>query len=530
MQPRIASVALTGAPRLEAAVREVAVEADRRPERADDVEADEAARGRPSGTRRPRAGPSPRASPSGGTSTATQRHDLADAGSSGADGPTAYRGTASRVRRHRSSRDARRSNRYSLRGANNRFDADRGHRSGDLRARGGVPALARARGARSSSATAAPAGTRTPSSTTGSALDTGFLVHNERNYPLLDAAVRASWACDAARPRCRSRSAAPAAGSSTRPPAVRAAAQRGEPAVPGLLWEIGRWLRTARRSLDEAATSGARSREYLDERGYSRRFRAPLPRAAHLGALVDRARPRARVPRRVRDPLLRQPRDARLRPLPLAHGHRREPHATSTRCSRRLDGARAARARRPRGPPRLPTASSCPTDDGERRRFDEVVIATHADQALAAARRTRATTSGACSAASRTRRTRPCSTPTRRSCRGRPPRAPSWNYRLGDDGRPTLTYYLNRLQRLEADERLLRDAERRTSPRSTCSRGSRTTHPLYTLGTLAAQRELPALSGARRTLVRRGAPRQRLPRGRARVGRRAPRAALGVDW
>ena len=27
----------------------------------------------------------------------------------------------------------------------------------------------------------------------------------------------------------------------------------------------------------------------------------------------------------------------------------------------------------------------------------------------------------------------------------------SWNYRTGDDGRPTLTYYLNRLQRLEAE-------------------------------------------------------------------------------
>ena len=27
----------------------------------------------------------------------------------------------------------------------------------------------------------------------------------------------------------------------------------------------------------------------------------------------------------------------------------------------------------------------------------------------------------------------------------------AWNYRLGDDGQPTVTYYLNRLQRLDTD-------------------------------------------------------------------------------
>ena len=40
-----------------------------------------------------------------------------------------------------------------------------------------------------------------------------------------------------------------------------------------------------------------------------------------------------------------------------------------------------------------------------------------------------------------------CVVPAARAARARA----SWNYRLGDDGRPTVTYYLNRLQRLDAD-------------------------------------------------------------------------------
>ena len=100
-----------------------------------------------------------------------------------------------------------------------------------------------------------------------------------------------------------------------------AAANARDPGFLALLWEIGRWLRTARalaRGGDWEQASLAR----LPRR--SRLLAAlppPLPRAAHLGALVDRARPRARVPGRVRDPLLREPRDARLRALPLADGH-----------------------------------------------------------------------------------------------------------------------------------------------------------------------------------------------------------------
>ena len=158
--------------------------------------------------------------------------------------------------------------------------------------------------------------------------------------PAARAPLRRARRRDAARRRCRSRSAATAAGSSTR--AGGRSRSRGTPPAPrfiGLLWEIGRWLRTARRSLDEADYERHSLGAYLDERRLLAAFPAPLPRAADLGALVDGARARARVSRRLRDPLLRQPRHARLRPLPLAD---RQPAAAA----RYVDAlARAARRR-----------------------------------------------------------------------------------------------------------------------------------------------------------------------------------------
>ena len=93
----------------------------------------------------------------------------------------------------------------------------------------------------------------------GIALDTGFLVHNTPNYPLL-CRLFASSACGPMPRRCRSRSAAGAAGSSTRAGGrSRSARNAASPRFHSLLWEIGRWLRTARRSLDEADYEAPRS-------------------------------------------------------------------------------------------------------------------------------------------------------------------------------------------------------------------------------------------------------------------------------
>jgi predicted NAD/FAD-binding protein len=67
--------------------------------------------------------------------------------------------------------------------------------------------------------------------------------------------------------------------------------------------------------------------------------------------------------------------------------------------------------------------------------------------------------------------------------------------------KPTVTYYLNRLQRLETDEHycvtLNRTAE--IDPERVIMRAVYD-HPLYTLDTLRGQREVAALAGARHTL------------------------------
>ena len=98
---------------------------------------------------------------------------------------------------------------------------------------------------------------------------------------------------------------------------------------------------------------------------------------------------------------------------------------------------------------------------GEPERFDEVVLAAHADQALRDARRRRPTASTSCSARSPTSPTRPCCTPTRALLPRRRRAWASWNYHLLErpTGRPTVTYYMNRLQSLRRRPRVLRHAQ-----------------------------------------------------------------------
>jgi predicted NAD/FAD-binding protein len=75
----------------------------------------------------------------------------------------------------------------------------------------------------------------------------------------------------------------------------------------------------------------------------------------------------------------------------------------------------------------------------------------------------------------------------------------SWNYRTGDDGRPTLTYYLNKLQRLEAERDYCVTLNQHVPEEHVLDRFSYA-HPLYTVATLRAQSELRRVSGDRHTL------------------------------
>ena len=384
--------------------------------------------------------------------------------------------------------------------------------------------VARARRPRCSSRTPAPGGHANTVVHDGLALDTGFLVHNTRNYPLLcrlfeelgvathESEMSFSVSCPGCgleysgrRPFARARNAA-------------------SPRFLTLLWEIGRWLRTARRVARACGLRRALARAVPRTQPLLAAVPAPLPGSAQLRALVDGAGSRPRVPGCLRDPLLRQPRHARLRALSLAHRHRRE-QALRRRDRGTPRRAAAPRLRRPLDPPQRRRRRAA---DGRRRR------------------RTASTTSSS------------PRTPTRRSrcSRIRRRRAPrSRRLRLhAERGRPAHRLLLSsgraagarllelpRRRRRPPDDhlspqsppgarcgaRLLRDAEPRRCRRSTCS-GASPTRIRSSLSRRCARSVSSRRSAAGAALCGR-VLRQRLPRGRARERRRRGRA-LGVEW
>ena len=131
-------------------------------------------------------------------------------------------------------------------------------------------------------------------------------------------------------------------------------------------------------------------------------------------------------------------------------------------------------------------------------RYDKVVVATHADEALAlledpSPAEHRILGGFGYTVNETILHTDPSFLPRARAARA------SWNYRTGDDGRPTLTYYLNKLQRLEAEHDYCVTLNQEVAPEHVLDRFSYT-HPLFTVGTLQAQSELRRLSGERHTL------------------------------
>ena len=67
---------------------------------------------------------------------------------------------------------------------------------------------------------------------------------------------------------------------------------------------------------------------------------------------------------------------------------------------------------------------------------------------------------------------------------------------LGEDGRPTITYHLNRLQALETERDYCVTLNEEVPEEHVLERFTYD-HPLYTLATLRAQSELPLLAGGR---------------------------------
>lgn len=214
----------------------------------------------------------------------------------------------------------------------------------------------------------------------GLALDTGFLVHNQRNYPLLlrlfaelgvatqESAMSFSVACRACGLEYSGR----------RPFAQPRNLVR--PRFHGLLVEIGRWLRTARGSLEESDYEAHTLGRYLSERGYSHRFRShfivPLTSALWStapGRALDF--PAAYAIRFFDNHGMLG--FGRFRWRTVRGGSRRYVDRIAERLRGGLHVGLGVRSlvRRPDGVTLL-------TDDGSTRHFDKVVVATHSDQAL----------------------------------------------------------------------------------------------------------------------------------------------------
>ena len=330
----------------------------------------------------------------------------------------------------------------------------------------------------------------------GLGLDTGFIVHNVPNYPYLGRLFRElgigvqesemsfSVVCgdcglewSGRRPFAQKRNAV-------------------SPRFHRLLLEVSRWLRTAASTLD--TSEGLSLGQYADRHGYSQRFRTHflVPLTSALWSTA---------PERALD-------------FPAAHAIRFFDHhgmlgfgrfrwSTVSGGSRRYVDALLGRLRGTahiglgaRSLRRTTDGVELTTEDGETRRFDKAVVATHADHALDLLADPSAAERGALTAFSYTANETVLHTDDRFLPRAPAARA-SWNYHVNGALRPTVTYYLNKLQCLDADEHYCVTLNRsdEIDPERVIMRAVYD-HPLFTLDTLRGQREIEALNGERHTL------------------------------
>lgn len=329
----------------------------------------------------------------------------------------------------------------------------------------------------------------------GLALDTGFIVSNERNYPQLGRLFRELGI--ATQPSEMSFSVT-CADCGLEYSGRRPFAQGRNAASPrflGLLGEIGRWLRTAHRSLEEGDWERRSLAEYVDARRYSERFRrhflVPLS-AALWSAPPGRALelPASYAIRFFANHGMLGLR--RFRWQTVAGGSHRYVAAIAARLGEGLRTGVPVRSVR-----RGFAGVDVRTDDDRIRRFDAVVIAAHADDALALLEDPSREEREILGAFAYSRNTATLHTDSSFLPRASGARA-SWNYRLGDEGRATVSYWLNRLQRLDAERDYLVTLNE-SVPEEHTIETFEYDHPLFTVQTYAAQGRLGELSGRRAT-------------------------------
>lgn len=332
------------------------------------------------------------------------------------------------------------------------------------------------------------------------ALDTGFLVHNEPNYPRLSRLFRelgvavqdSDMSFGVSCRRCGLEYSAVRLW--TQPRAL------ASPRMLRLLAEIVRFLRQGASGLEERHARSTLG-DYVRAEGYSRDFRDHylVPFASALWSTAPGLTlefPVAYAVRFFQNHGLLGFHRHRWRTV--VGGSRRYVAAITAPMGDRLRLGTAVRSLE-----RDADGVTVRTDGGGAHRFDAAVVAVHAPQALAVladADPLEREVLGAfrTTANSAVLHTDPALLPARPAARA------SWNYLVDDCRdplpRPTVTYYLNRLQALDEREHysvtLNRD-ERIAEDR--VIRRFEYAHPRYTFESLDAQARLPALDGRRRT-------------------------------
>jgi predicted NAD/FAD-binding protein len=336
------------------------------------------------------------------------------------------------------------------------------------------------------------------------AVDSGFIVYNERNYPglvgllsELGVATRESDMSFAVScRRCRLEYCGRGA--------AGLFAERRNMVRPGflrLLADIGRFFRAGRRSLADPRWQRRTIGDFLDEgsygRGFERHFIAPMGAAIWSSSPDDmRSMPAAFFLGFFENHGLLGLRDAPL-------------WRTVDGGSRRYVDALLQRLR---GAVRLGTPVRELRRDGDGvdlragasvERFDRVVVATHPQEALALLGDP---SPGEREALGRIRYSRnEAVVHTDSTLLPRAPKArASWNVALDDcrlgAGGVAITYWMNRLQGLPGpvDYCVSLNAQGRVAPAAVHARATYE-HPIYTLDALRARDELMALDGTRRT-------------------------------